>query len=91
MQRVRLASVSDAPAKHPLRLYRVGALADLLGVSMVTVWRWTKAGILPPPTAIGGIRGWTEEVVRQITEQRDQDPVAMAKLRALNPTKKKVA
>ncbi len=32
---------------------RARELAELLSVSRATIWRWTKAGELPPPSHIG--------------------------------------
>jgi predicted DNA-binding transcriptional regulator AlpA len=56
---------------HPLRFYRPGRLAELLDVDDATIWRWRKSGILPPPSEISpGIRGWTEEQIRELIEQR---------------------
>ena len=51
---------------HPLRLYRVGRLAELFDVDRATIWRWSKDGTLPPPIEIGGIHGWTEQQVQTL-------------------------
>jgi predicted DNA-binding transcriptional regulator AlpA len=56
-------NVSD----HPFQLFRAGRLARLLDVSPITVWRWRKDGVLPPPVWVGpGIRGWTYQQVAHL-------------------------
>lgn len=60
-------SNSDA---HPYRLYRPSRLAELLDVHESTIWRWRQRGILPPPVEIGGIRGWTDEMLRFLFSQQ---------------------
>lgn len=58
---------------HPLRLYRVGRLAELFDVDRATIWRWRKSGVLPLFVKIGGIEGLTEQQVQKLLEQRPQD------------------
>jgi predicted DNA-binding transcriptional regulator AlpA len=59
---------------HPLKIYRPHRLAALLDIDATTLWRWRKAGIVPPPVEIGpGIRGWTEAMVGEMLQRR-QDP-----------------
>ena len=36
-----------------LKFVRPNDLAEKLGVSRVTLWRWEKDGILPPKTVLG--------------------------------------
>lgn len=56
---------------HPLRIYRTTRLARLLSVDVTTIWRWRKSGVLPPPVEIGpGVRGWTEEQLKDFLDQR---------------------
>jgi predicted DNA-binding transcriptional regulator AlpA len=55
---------------HPHRLYRVERLADLFDVDRATIWRWRKAGLLPPFVEIGGVSGLTEEQVSEVLKQR---------------------
>ena len=39
-------------------------LAARLGVSRMTVWRWSKAGVLPAPVALGPHRvAWKESEI----------------------------
>lgn len=37
---------------------RVPVVAALHGVSVVTVWRWSKDGRLPAPVRRGGVTAW---------------------------------
>lgn len=49
-------------------------LARLLQVSTRTVWRWLKAGALPPPLRMGGSVRWRLDVVHAwITGDRSSD------------------
>ena len=44
---------------EPSQILRPSNVARLLGVSRTTLWRWTKAGHLPPPIKLGpGVTGW---------------------------------
>ena len=36
-----------------IEIIRTGELARQLGVSKVTIWRWTRDGILPPSRKLG--------------------------------------
>ena len=63
---------ATAFAANPHRIYRPGRLAELFDVDDVTIWRWSRDGILPKYVEIGGIRGLTEEQVTQFLEQRRQ-------------------
>jgi predicted DNA-binding transcriptional regulator AlpA len=64
---------SSAASSHPLRLFRTGRLAALIGVNESTIWKWRKSGVLPPPIQIGSIHGWTEEQVRELYARRRRD------------------
>jgi predicted DNA-binding transcriptional regulator AlpA len=56
-----------------LHIIRPKRLAELFDVNMTTIWRWRKAGVLPPPVQIGpGIKGWTEDEIAELIEQRRQ-------------------
>lgn len=43
------ASITDDPLIHDSELRRIAG-----GVSSMTIWRWRKAGILPPALVING-------------------------------------
>jgi len=59
---------SKAASELPLEGFvRAGTLAKVLGVAVVTVWRWTASGKLPKPVKLservtawraGEIRDW---------------------------------
>ncbi|EHH1179040.1 AlpA family phage regulatory protein [Vibrio vulnificus] len=49
---------------------RINDLADYLGISKVTIWRWRKSGQLPKPTAISPkIVGWKRETIEAWIEE----------------------
>jgi predicted DNA-binding transcriptional regulator AlpA len=62
----------DEGQPHPMRLYRTTRLANLFGVDASTIWRWRKAGVLPPPIQIGGVHGWTEAQLQPLMQARLQ-------------------
>lgn len=43
------ASITDDPLIHDSELRRIAG-----GISCMTIWRWRKAGILPPALVING-------------------------------------
>lgn len=45
------------------RTYRIADLITNLGVSRTTIWRWVRAGILPPPIRLGSTPIWPAEVI----------------------------
>ena len=44
---------------------RAPTVAALNGVSIVTVWRWSKSGNLPAPTKRGGVTTWNVGALRR--------------------------
>jgi len=54
----------------------VKQVAEALGVSERSVWRWSATGILPPPVRIGATRRWREETIRRWVERREQEALA---------------
>lgn len=46
----RISSLDNLPASA---LLSDREIAQLVGVAPTTIWRWAKAGILPPPQRIG--------------------------------------
>ena len=50
------------------KFYRDKDIADALGVSRNTVWRWTREGRLAPPVKLGpGCSRWRESAVKELT------------------------
>ena len=48
------------------KILSITALSSLLNKSRVSIWRWTKSGILPKPIMINGkTLGWQESVISQ--------------------------
>jgi prophage regulatory protein len=46
------------------RILRQKELAERLGVSVVTIWRWERKGLLPPKHKIGpNTVGWLESEI----------------------------
>lgn len=44
---------------------RVGTLAKLLGIAVVTVWRWAASGKLPQPVKLSErVTAWRAEDIR---------------------------
>ena len=44
---------------------RAPTVAALHGVSIVTVWRWSKKGLLPAPSKRGGVTSWSVGALRR--------------------------
>lgn len=45
---------------------RVGTLAKLLGIAVVTVWRWSASGKLPQPVKLSErVTVWRAEEIRE--------------------------
>jgi len=44
---------------------RAPVVAALFSISMATVWRWRRAGLLPKPTRVGGLTLWRVEDLRR--------------------------
>lgn len=66
-QESKSTSVSAMPLPLPSEGYaRLPAVrAALGGVSRMTVYRWVKRGILPPPTRLGPrLNGWEVSALR---------------------------
>lgn len=55
------SSTSAPVAKDPL--VKRKTLADELGQSTTTLWRWTRAGFLPKPIRLGKTVGWPRSVI----------------------------
>lgn len=59
--------MSYAPSELPKEGFiRVGTLAKVLGVAVVTVWRWSASGKLPKPVKLSErVTVWRAEEVRE--------------------------
>jgi hypothetical protein len=44
---------------------KLSLVARLHGVSEITVRRWAKSGILPPPVKVGGLNLWNVGALRR--------------------------
>ncbi|MGL5290187.1 MAG: helix-turn-helix transcriptional regulator [Aeromonas sp.] len=45
---------------------RVGTMANMLGIAVVTVWRWSASGKLPQPVKLSErVTVWRAEEVRE--------------------------
>ena len=53
-------------------IVRPADLAEVLGVSIVTLWNWRRSGVLPEPLSLGPrFIGWPCEVLNEwIDEQQ---------------------
>lgn len=61
---------------NPSRLRPARAVREHFGISAMTLWRWTKEGILPAPVKINGRNYWTEADVLQVAADRVSDKEA---------------
>ncbi|WP_338420515.1 helix-turn-helix transcriptional regulator [Aeromonas veronii] len=61
-QAMSLNALSELPREG---FVRVGTLAKVLGISVVTVWRWSASGKLPQPVKLSArITAWRTEDIR---------------------------
>lgn len=68
------------------RLVRTSELATRLGVSRVTLWRWERAGNLPPKHQIGpNVVGWLESELDKWFADRADDDHGWAEARTDDP------
>ncbi len=53
-------------------LLRVVDVAAMLHVNPITVWRWQKTGLFPPPLTIGpNVKAWTLGTIREWIATRE--------------------
>ena len=54
-----------------LKFLRTSEVAEMLGVSRVTLWRWVRRGLLPPKRSIGpNTVGWLDSEILEWIESR---------------------
>ena len=55
------------PATHGTRCVWVAGVAEMYGISRITVWRWERDGKLPPKDVfVGGVAvGWKPETLER--------------------------
>ncbi|PMM19949.1 hypothetical protein BCT62_00375 [Vibrio splendidus] len=62
----------DTNYKHKTPLFiRANELSEALGISLSTLWRWRKAGVVPEPISLGPrIVGWrTSDIQNWLNNQ----------------------
>lgn len=58
----------------PCRVLRPADLAQLLGISLATLWRWERDGILPPSRQIGPrVSGFLAIEIAGFLQERPSD------------------
>ena len=62
-------------------LMNVQEVAEALGISERSVWRWSATGVLPPGIKLGRSVRWSEETIRRWIARRERE--ARAQQRAL--------
>ena len=56
---------------HPFRILRTNDLAELLGISRTTLWRWERRGLLPAKRQLGpNCIGWLESEIESWLEAK---------------------
>jgi predicted DNA-binding transcriptional regulator AlpA len=54
-----------------MKILRTNEVAEMLGISRVTLWRWARGGHLPPKRRIGpNVVGWVEAEILAWLESR---------------------
>jgi prophage regulatory protein len=51
-------------------LMNVSEVADYLGVSKLTIWRWEKSGEIPKAIAIGGTIRWKRSDIQKWLDEK---------------------
>lgn len=60
--------MKEQETKKPL-LIGAEAVAGLLGLSQVTVWRLVSAGKIPPGIKLGGSRKWNRSTIERFVDE----------------------
>lgn len=56
------------------KFLRQKEVAELLGISTTTLWRWRRAGIMPQPMALSGqVIGWRTSVIEAWLEEKSRE------------------
>lgn len=67
---MRSQHVTALPAEG---FVRVGVLSKMLGVAVVTIWRWTANGRLPKPVKLSErVTAWRVEDIRQWMQEKSR-------------------
>ena len=64
----------------------VKQVAEALGVSERSVWRWSSDGTLPPGIRIGASVRWPERSIREWLARREEEALAEQKKLAAKKT-----
>lgn len=51
------------------KFYSPNQLAELMSVSVRTIWRWVERGWLPPPGKLGHMSRWNAEDLDHLRQQ----------------------
>ena len=51
-------------------------VADALGVSERSVWRWSAGSVLPPPVRVGRSVRWSRKTIEQWLADRETEALA---------------
>ena len=57
----------------PYEFFRHSQLAELFNVSYTTVWRWERAGVLPPAVRFGYARGWSRQMIAEVYARKQRE------------------
>lgn len=55
--------------EHPDPLLTVKEVAAIIGVSVPTIWRWTRAGTIPMPVKLGGMSRWPRSEILNVIKE----------------------
>ena len=66
-----LDSMNPREYGQALAILRPREVQELLGISKATLWRWARAGLLPPKRVIGpNCVGWLQSELEAWMEER---------------------
>ena len=68
----RKSGLDEFEALPDYALIRVDTVAKVYGVSIVTVWRWTKNKVIPASIKRGGTTGWNVGDIRRHIANRGE-------------------